>query len=98
MQECWYALKLALLATNYHTPEMAFQSLGEGAIIKHNNTLTDDDFEDMLILKKDLRYKDLAEIYGVEETALFKRIKNFEKNKIKGRKINDKKHWNCSQN
>lgn len=97
MQECWYALVLAIQSPIYHTPEMAFQSLDNGAPSKHNNTLTDADFEDMLVLKSDLRYKDLAEIYGVETTCLFKRIKTFEKNKIKERKTNEI-NWNYSKN
>ena len=98
MEECWYALALSLLATDYYTPEMAFQRLDKGADTRkrnYNDTLTDADFEDMLKLKKDLTFKDLADIYGVETTCLFKRIKNFEKNKIKGEKQHEK-HWYCS--
>lgn len=81
MQECWYALTLALLSVNYNTPEMAFRNLGNGAISKYNNTLTDADFEDMLILKNELKYQDLSDIYGIELTCLFKRIKAYEKQK-----------------
>lgn len=79
MNECWCALALAVLSPIYCTREMAFVNLDRGKILKTNIVLTDADFEDMLKLKKDLRYQDIADIYGGECSALFKRIKNYEK-------------------
>lgn len=79
MNDCWYVLALAILATDYCTPEMAFINLGNGAIGVKNNALTDADFEDMLKLRKDHTYQEIADMYGTEMSCIFKRIKKFEK-------------------
>jgi len=79
MNECWCALALAIMSPNYITREMAFLNLDRGKIIKTNTTLTADNFEDMWKLKNDLRYQDIADIYGIEMTCLFKRMKDFKK-------------------
>ena len=79
MEEGWRAFALSLLSPNYCTVEMAFFNLDRGWIGRNNLVLTDADFEDMFRLKSDITYKELAEIYGSEESAIFRRMKKFKK-------------------
>lgn len=82
MNECWCALALAIMSPNFITREMAFLSLDRGKIGKYNIALTDDDFEDMVVMRKNrVTYQGIADIYGAEASCIFKRIKKFEKGK-----------------
>ena len=77
MNECWCALAVAVLSQNYSTPEMAFECLVNGRKLKKNIMLTDADFEDMLKMKDYLTYKEIGDIYGLEESSAFRRMKKY---------------------
>lgn len=74
MNECWYALALALLSTEYYTPEIAFKILDEG--VKHKRKLrpTDKDTLDMIEMYKTIDGTKIAAIYGIDRSTVCRRI------------------------
>lgn len=74
MEECWYALALALLANDYFDPERAFDVLSTGVIHKFKPINTDR--QDMIEMKKTMTYDQIAEIYGIDRMAVWRIINN----------------------
>jgi len=83
MNECWYALALALLSTDYYTPELAFDVLSMG--VKSKNKITDNDTEDMIELQKTMTYTQIAEMYGMDRTTVWRRINKKPKKRVNER-------------
>lgn len=83
MNECWCALALAIMSERYCTPEFAFASLNAGQVVKYNNTITADDYTDMLAMRESkMKYQEIADIYGEPMNHLWKRIKKFERRQL----------------
>lgn len=84
MQECWYALLLAILSGPYLTPEKAFEFLSAGKmpIAGRRQTIIvpRSDTADMIKLKQEgLSYKAVGEIYGLDATSVWRRVKREER-------------------
>ncbi len=81
MNECWYALALAMMSKVYLTPEKAFWFLSKGEKPKNSNRserrneLTLLDVQDMAKLKETMSYKAIGEIYGMKADAVYNRIR-----------------------
>jgi len=72
MQECWHAFALALLATDYYTPELAFEILNTG--VKSKFKPVDNDTLDMIEMHKTMTYTQIANIYGMDRTTVCRRV------------------------
>lgn len=73
MDENWGSFCLAIL-TNC-TVEQAF-ARWEG-INDYNNSITQDDVKDMMQMRKSMTYRQIGEIYGISDSAVYKRLKRF---------------------
>ena len=84
-QDCligYYALTLSILKS--WTPERAWAYLGE-VDVKPNKTITNQDIEDMIQLKKTMTYTELGEVYGITRNAVYRRIKRYQGGGVNGR-------------
>ena len=87
MNECWCALTIAILAADYHTPELAFDSLSMGVKRRRiaesvvsspiHKSLTDADILDMIEMRKTMTYKKVGARYGMKADAVYNRIRRF---------------------
>jgi len=87
MNECWQALIVAILAVDYHTPELAFDALNQGVKRRHvtkktesvpiHKSLTNIDVVDMITMKETMTYKQIGNIYGMKADAVYNRIRRF---------------------
>ena len=72
----WWAMLLCLVSKDYITPETAFYSLDNGPPKGNASTLNDDDTSDMIAMRlQGMMYKEIGELYGLDTTAVFNRIK-----------------------
>ena len=74
---CYSALALCIL-TNL-TPEQAFERLDPPGAKPKNRLLTREDTEDMIEMRKTMDYGQIAECYGISKSAVFSRIKRYNK-------------------
>lgn len=81
-RENYYALAV-VICTNL-TIEQAFERL-EGKVMKrnarYNRSITDDDLEHMIEMKKDHTWEELGEIYGLSPSSAFRRVDRYKKRK-----------------
>ena len=73
MEDNWYALVVAILFNQ--PPETAFQILEDGTRNLHYSKLTELDTLDMIKFREEgITYKKIGEMYGISESAAYKRI------------------------
>ena len=72
MNECWYALALALLSTDYYTPEVAFEVLNTG--VKQKFRPIDNDLADMIEMHKTMNCAEIAKLYGMDRVTVWRKI------------------------
>lgn len=79
MRENWYALCIAIL-TRY-TVEQSIDIINIGKV--KNTVITKEDVEDMKALKSyGLTYKEIAEIFNINEHTVYRRIKRANKESL----------------
>jgi DNA-directed RNA polymerase specialized sigma24 family protein len=80
MQDNWYALVIAILFKQ--PPETAFQILEEGERNMNYSKLTELDTLDMIKFREEgITYREIGEMYGISESAAYKRIMYYKKHK-----------------
>jgi len=80
MEENWYALVIAILLKQ--PPEKAFQTLERGKINLGVSALNDNDTLDMIAFRENgVTYKEIAEMYGMNNSAVYHRIKYYKDHK-----------------
>jgi DNA invertase Pin-like site-specific DNA recombinase len=74
LNESWCALFIAIYYNI--TPEQAFETFWKGKVNRINRSLTKDDELEMTRLKQQgMTYKEIGDIYGISDHAVYKRIK-----------------------
>jgi len=82
MDENWCALCLAIIKS--FTPEQSFEVLNRkpGIKQKHNKSITKLDVEQMIRYRKTKTYKEIGEMFGLKDTAVYKRIKDYKAKRV----------------
>ena len=72
------AMYIAILRDDVFTVEQAFRILEDKDIVRHRTS--SEDTEDMIAMREQgMTYREIGEIYGMAESSILKRIKNYEK-------------------
>jgi hypothetical protein len=72
------AMYIAILRDDVFTPEQAFRILEGKDIVRHRTS--NEDTEDMIAMREQgMTYREIGEIYGMAESSVLKRIKNYKK-------------------
>lgn len=82
MDENWCALCVAILCNL--TIEQAFDKMDNFRGKKsrnYNNLITEEDSKDMTIMRKTMTFREIGQIYGLSDAAVYRRIKRFKEEK-----------------
>lgn len=83
MKENWYALCVAIMCNL--TIEQAFDKLENYRGKKSRNyncLITEEDTADMTIMRETMTYRQIGQIYGLSEAAVYRRIRRFKEENV----------------
>jgi len=77
----FYALVIAAVNPEVVSQEQAFEYYEKGKLSSGRFPYTEEDSQDMLVMRRQgMKYRDIAEIYGMNFTNVYKRIEKLLKN------------------